>query len=677
MTSPKYNFSQLPEKIEMSEWAYPWNAPLLAVSSPVPTYDEIHKRERQLLMLVQAREALESLPLVVRQSVNRRLYELEKTQGIERANAFLTKNFVDRILPRISMVMTRYHLSEMTADNAQLMWRFNRLPDMGRSDVELLAQDIASFIRLELGVINDETINDGELKVLWFMYRRAGVITQAFRQDAPLWEKLNKKLFSEKDAAPAIARMISDKWWTNRLRRYVNEWKEHLQIALVNVSKKSSAYASKSTIHEWKEQKRRTREFLKGMELEDEDGNRISLIDKYYGSVANPAIRRSELMVRIRGFENICEELGFVGEFYTLTAPSKFHANTIHGHRNRKWNGASPADTQRYLRRLWEKVRAKLHRDDLRVFGIRVAEPHHDGTPHWHMLIFMRPEESQRIREVLRSYAFEEDADELLTAKAEKARFHAEAIDPDKGSATGYVAKYISKNIDGYALDGESDDESDLTLKDAAAAASAWAARWRIRQFQFIGGVPVTVYRELRRMADHDTAVGLSVEFAAVHDAADTGDWAGYINAQGGPFVRRDELAVRTWYDAEDYNDYGEEVIKIKGVFSSFVGIDTPILTRVTQWKIVPKLAADQAAGVSGASAPSRSSVNNCTQGNRRRLSELLKLRGFSGENEQVSILLRGGNLSIGGDRMLRMANGQLNEYEKSTDCELWDGWNW
>ncbi|MCT6953464.1 replication endonuclease, partial [Salmonella enterica] len=83
-------------------------------------------------------------------------------------------------------------------------------------------------------------------------------------------------------------------------------------------------------IRDWKEQKRRTREFLKSMELEDEFGNRISLIDKYWGSVANPAIRRTEMMVRIRGFENVCNELGYVGEFYTITAPSKYHATTIH-----------------------------------------------------------------------------------------------------------------------------------------------------------------------------------------------------------------------------------------------------------------------------------------------------------------------------------------------------------
>lgn len=127
------------------------------------------------------------------------------------------------------------------------------------------------------------------------------------------------------------------------------------------------------------------------------------------------------------------------------------------------------------------------------------------------MLMFMLPEDVDRVRAVITRYAREEDHHELKSEKARRARFHAEAIDPDKGSATGYVAKYISKNIDGYALDDERDDESGEMLKETPPAVSAWAARCRIRQFQFVGGAPVTVYRELRRMADAETAKGLSV----------------------------------------------------------------------------------------------------------------------------------------------------------------------
>ena len=610
------------------QFAYPWNTPGSALASPYLTYEQQHRRDRMFAALLHARKELAHQPECVRFEVNRTATVLEQTQGSERANAFLI-SFCKKALPRLELVAKKYECtgikSEVSAAvfgghfDTQLMQylasrmvnmiaRFNRLPDMSRADIDLLAGDIANFIRSELAHIDDA--GSGELKTLYTWYMRAGFISQQFNVIPPHWERVTKKFFDKNDIAPAVIRMFTETWWRGRLRRVASAWREHLQIAVGNVSKKKHVYASKNCVTDWREQKRRTREFLKGLELEDEEGNRISLIEKYDGSVANPAIRRCELMTRIRGFENICNDLGYVGEFYTLTAPSKYHATTKAGYRNSKWKGASPSDTQGYLTSLWARIRAKLHREDIRIFGIRVAEPHHDATPHWHMLMFMLPEDVERVRCVIRDYAWQEDSHELRSDKAKKARFHAEAIDPEKGSATGYVAKYISKNIDGYALDGETDDESGELLKETAPAVSAWAARWHIRQFQFIGGAPVTVYRELRRLADTETAHGLSVEFAAVHDAADAGDWAGYVNAQGGPFVRRDDLQVRTLYESRDeVNQYGEETVCIRGVYDSEVGAGTPILTRLTQWKIVPKRAVD----VEDATASSRSSVNNCT----------------------------------------------------------------
>ncbi|MCV8622093.1 replication endonuclease [Escherichia coli] len=582
--------------------------------------------------LLHARKVLSLQPECVRFDVYRTAAVLEQNQGSQRANAFLI-SFCKKALPRLELVAKKYEcvgidskvsaavfgghfdteLRQYLASRmVNMVARFNRLPDMSRADIDLLAADIANFIRAELADIDDTGFS--ELKTLYTWYIRAGFISLQFNITPPHWDRVTKKYVGQDEIAPAVMRMFNEVWWRGRLRRIAASWREHLQIAVGNVSKKRHAYASKNCVTDWREQKRRTREFLKGLDLEDEDGNRISLIEKYDGSVANPAIRRCELMTRIRGFENICNELGYVGEFYTLTAPSKYHATIKAGYRNSKWNGASPSDTQSYLTGLWARIRAKLHREEIRIFGIRVAEPHHDGTPHWHMLMFMLPEDVERVRLIIRDYAWEEDHHELRSDKAKKARFHAEAIDPEKGSATGYVAKYISKNIDGYALDGETDDESGELLKETASAVSAWAARWHIRQFQFIGGAPITVYRELRRLADTETAHCLSVEFAAVYDAADAGDWAGYVNAQGGPFVRRDDLQVRTLYEPRpEFNQYGEETVCIRGVYDSAVGAGTPILTRLTQWKIVPKRAVDLAVDVKGAPAPSRSSVNNCT----------------------------------------------------------------
>ena len=226
----------------------------------------------------------------------------------------------------------------------------------------------------------------------------------------------------------------------------------------------------------------------------------------------------------------------------------------------------------------------------------------------------MRPECVEQAREIFRKYALKEDGNE---PGAQENRFQVVPIDDAHGSATGYIAKYISKNIDGFALDGEKDDETGEDLKEMSLRVSAWASRWAIRQFQQIGGAPVTVYRELRRLGDRELV--LHPELETARQAANGGEWDNYVLAQGGPLVERDKLRIRLNYETtENGNAYGDNVQRITGIYCPITGNNSLIFTRTTQYKIVPKRqSADGVAvdvGFSGGSAAPRSSVNNCTR---------------------------------------------------------------
>ncbi|MDQ9671059.1 replication endonuclease, partial [Serratia marcescens] len=48
----------------------------------------------------------------------------------------------------------------------------------------------------------------------------------------------------------------------------------------------------------------------------------------------------------------------------------------------------------------------------LQVYGMRVVEPHHDGTPHWHLMMFTPQMQRQAVLDIIQRYALQQDAAE-------------------------------------------------------------------------------------------------------------------------------------------------------------------------------------------------------------------------------------------------------------------------
>ncbi|MEH3580616.1 replication endonuclease [Enterobacter cloacae] len=599
--------------------------------------------------------------------------------GRRRANTFLRKTIGENVLPRLRKVAARYQLA---ADVSDLPFgkSLQRLPSLDRTDLKKLSGQISGWIAQMFYDFTDtlkgKPKDEREMRQRTLdAYRNLCSLSLMLNNQPPYWteHETNEGHLETRKAESGILRLMAPEWWYQRLKRARDLQREHLAIAVGQVQKSASAYVSRKTLGEWIDQKKRNLEFFKKFDLMDEEGNRIALDSMVHRSVANPAIRRCELMVRMRGFEDIANEQGLAGEFYTITAPSRYHAVHSKGGFVSQWNGLSPRDTQRYLCNVWAKARAAISRAGIHVFGFRVVEPHHDGTPHWHMLLFMRPHDVEAVRDILCYHARVADSEELQTSNALKARFHVEPIDPAKGSATGYIAKYISKNIDGFALDGEQDEETGENLRDMAKSVSAWASRWRIRQFQQIGGAPVTVWRELRRLGDQRLTDN---RMDAVLAAADVGDWAAYTQLQGGALVARRDLVVRLAYEiTEQGNEYAEDIQRVQGIYSPSIP-DSEVCTRLLKWQKVAKLAAASAeAGFSGGSAAPWSSVNNCTEGGtRRRLKLELNQRGFTGTDEEIDILKRGGGLKFGRSALI-YREGRLQEKRNNPEDEQWPGW--
>ncbi|MCF6442336.1 replication endonuclease [Pseudoalteromonas luteoviolacea] len=501
--------------------------------------------------------------------------------------------------------------------------------------------------------------------------------------------KLEKHYLQAEEAECALLKAQCQRFWWRKLKLIRARYLEYLEIATGEVGKDIfshankkgdqkwgrrgvSAYCSKQAVKEHKISREKGRRFLESLELVNECSDVIKLMTAVEKGMGNPENMRNELMLRLRETEELAMEMGYQGGFFNITAPSRFHANSA------SWDGSTPKEASQYLCKVFAQARAKLDRLDIPYFGVRVAEPHVDGCPHWHMLYWVPERYYYKFSHVLRRYFCKDDrkvfferfkSRKKLKAQYTKARrvwglnkkrkrftqepkkdyfpssprFLAIKMDPPtidengrlKGGATAYIAKYISKNIDGFSLANEYDAESGELLQESINPVKAWASTWAIRQFQFQKSPPITIWRELRRIRDE---IEGNDEMEAVRAAASGSDFKTYVKLMGGMGIGRDARFKVTYEYTEYGNNYGELTKRLKGVLDTH-GLYC-LVTRVHTWEKQPMGTAaanstvDEAwqdANIVGAADLSWTSGNNCTLSTTGHSDELiLDMPGFS-----------------------------------------------
>lgn len=607
------------------------------------------------------------------------------------------------------------------------------LPEMNQEQVKRLSTLVAAHMSMCLDaafgeLFTDEDVTPEEIRRTW-----ERVAAEAMRLDVipPAFEQLRRKKH-RRNPVPyelipgSLARMLCADWWYRKLWQIRCEWREEQLRAVCLVNKKASPYVSYEAVIHKREQRRKSLEFFRSHELVNGEGDTLDMEEVVNASSSNPTHRRNEMMACVKGLELIAEMRGECAVFYTITCPSRFHATLNNGRPNPKWTSTTVRQSSDYLVNMFAAFRKAMHKAGLRWYSVRVAEPHHDGTVHWHLLCFMRKKDRKSITALLRKFAIREDREELGTNTGP--RFKSELINPRKGTPTSYIAKYISKNIDGRGLAQEVSKETGRSLRDNAENVNAWASLHRVQQFRFFWIPSRQAYRELRLLAGQaaraqgDTKAGAPVlenpRLDAVLAAADAGCFATYIIKQGGVLVPRKHHLVRTAYELNDepsaYDDHG---VRIYGIWSP--NIEGRICTHAVKWKMVRKAVDLQAAADQGASAP-WTRGNNCppvekmyqTGGellgsvesaalpdfeniSKKELRELtarlrlvkpkrrkgykqeisdhqrlqleaeLRFRGFDASETELNLLLRGGSLPSGAGLRLFYRNQRLQEDDK------------
>lgn len=408
---------------------------------------------------------------------------------------------------------------------------------------------------------------------------------------------LGGQLSTSGDSSGLHWKLKSARWWKRRLRKCWGERFEHVMRAASFVHRYADAYISQDSLERHRVQADHNRKFIAACDMvESGTGELFPLEKAAAANVSNPAIRIAEFMVRVKGFEAIARKAGHAALFFTLTAPSAYHRTNNNGEPNSRYEGFRVADAQAWLRKMWAKARAKLKRLSILYYGFRVAEAHHDATPHWHLLLFVPHAHLEQLVNVIRGYWLSARADEpgAATHRAKCLEIDLERIGKDgrRCGAIGYIAKYIAKAVDGRHLTTDDPEESSLSGEEASERVVAWARVHGIRQFQQLGGPSVTLWREFRRLREAHP----DEQFERIRAAVDAGEFAEFIELLGGieqgrsPFfkvVNEREVDPGIW-SLIDYTsreaDLPVKAARIVGIRAVLRDGVTIVKTRTREW---------------------------------------------------------------------------------------------
>lgn len=382
------------------------------------------------------------------------------------------------------------------------------------------------------------------------------------------------------------ARCLDGSFLGRYVRRTVWRGMETMRLHGRKVGNGGDSYVSYPGFAAWHKRQLAQQQWMERMQVIDTHGKckprKLAEV-----AVSNKA-KRARLVTVLVGIEQLAVEAGLDAAMVTLTLPPVWHPNPAHGAST--WGGAdyTPDRGAAALVSAWAGFLRDLDNLEVKIAGLRVVEPHRDGCPHLHVLVYHRPEDEKAILTRLAA-AYDIPAVKvrtLMTSPGGKLRTrrgvtydaitthydaHLERELPGDGgahriefsrinrtvaTAASYVHKYVAKAID-------FDDLGEVPAPDAAMSAAAHASGWGYRRYAFFGiRSSLSLWDALRRAKElpEDTdAVGIAL-WQHAHD----GNYADFLRTLGG-LSPSGGLRVQATYHVR-LTRYGDVIREVIGV---------------------------------------------------------------------------------------------------------------
>lgn len=296
-----------------------------------------------------------------------------------------------------------------------------------------------------------------------------------------------KEVRSLEGAAADVRRRGCHLWQRRDLRRKAASARLNTSAHLKTTGRGGAPYADGYSVQRWRERQDDAESYGRAHAVRFEDKSEVSLLALMQ---AGTRAAVSRIYAMTKGMDEVAKKAGLVACFVTVTAPAEYHPNPSMG--TCSWTPEHTLQAAKAeLMDRFARIRARMTKGGITPFGMRVLEPHEDGTPHLHILFYVRPGQVRALDRILRAVCPEPVPGKRVATKRVATKL--KLIRPRKGkrgaSPASYMLKYIVKSLndpDAAAVlaGGNVEDGDHLANHDRV---RAWGTEMRARRFDFVG----------------------------------------------------------------------------------------------------------------------------------------------------------------------------------------------
>lgn len=367
-------------------------------------------------------------------------------EDIKSVEAKLRTKVVFSIIKKIELAQRRIDFKLMNAAEYEI------------KEAASLTVKIFSFLHNRF----PERENDKLLKLFYRQYNIAGIPKTIFS------EVILKKDFYDSFG--------SYKFWVKRIKNTILQNHQQLARRLNLVGKNRAKFVTSKAIDNYHETVIKQKEFANSnVIINNNTGETFPLPElplQYYR-------KYSEILSFVNGLNEYAFDHNYSAASVTITAPRKFHSKL-----DITADTPTPCVAKKWLLDRWQCYTNLVRQWPTNSFTFRIIDPHQDGTPHFHALLYFPSDMADRHKSALIN-AFE------LKSIVNTKRFEWEDIDYTDNYALRYIVGKLKPVIDS---DNNFDSSNDVVRR------AAFLATWNMRSHDFTGIPSITrgLWNELR-----------------------------------------------------------------------------------------------------------------------------------------------------------------------------------